>query len=290
MEEYILENQESFNLIHIFECGQCFRWNRLEDESYIGVINGAVIKVKEENGKFIFSGKSENGNLKELINYYFDLQTNYTEYKRILSNIDEYLKESITFGEGIRILKQDLWECIISFIISANNNIPRIKKIIERLSKTYGKEIEFNGEKYYSFPTPEELSKASVQDLRDLGLGFRDKRIYNTTKMIIEKKVDLEVIKNMETTNQMREELLKLDGVGPKVADCILLFSLKRLDVFPIDVWVRRVMNELYIHNEDEEKVNKKELQKLAEEKFCGLSGIAQQYLFYWKREDGKIA
>ena len=290
MEEYILENQESFNLIHIFECGQCFRWNRLEDESYIGVINGAVIKVKEENGKFIFSGKSENGNLKELINYYFDLQTNYTEYKRILSNIDEYLKESITFGEGIRILKQDLWECIISFIISANNNIPRIKKIIERLSKTYGKEIEFNGEKYYSFPTPEELSKASVQDLRDLGLGFRDKRIYNTTKMIIEKKIDLEVIKNMETTNQMREELLKLDGVGPKVADCILLFSLKRLDVFPIDVWVRRVMNELYIHNEDEEKVNKKELQKLAEEKFCGLAGIAQQYLFYWKREDGKIA
>lgn len=290
MEEYILENQESFNLTHIFECGQCFRWNRLEDESYIGVIKGGVIKVKEENGKFLFSGKTEKGNLKELINYYFDLQTNYSEYKKILSAIDEYLKESISFGEGIRILKQDLWECIISFIISANNNIPRIKKIIERLSKTYGKEIEFEGEKYYTFPTPEELSKASVQDLRDLGAGFRDKRIYNTTKMIIENQVDLEQIKNMQNTNQMREELLKLDGVGPKVADCILLFALKRVDVFPIDVWVRRVMNDLYIHNEDEEKVNKKELQKLAEEKFCGLSGIAQQYLFYWKREDGKTA
>lgn len=290
MEEYILENQESFNLTHIFECGQCFRWNKLEDGSYIGVINRAVIKVKEENGKFIFSGKSEKGNLKELINYYFDLETNYTEYKKILSNIDEYLKESIIFGEGIRILKQDLWECIISFIISANNNIPRIKKIIERLSKTYGREIEFEGQKYYSFPTPEELSKASVQDLRELGTGFRDKRIYNTTKMIVEKQVDLDKIKNMENTNQMREELLKLDGVGPKVADCILLFGLKRVDVFPIDVWVRRVMNDLYIHNEDEEKVNKKELQKLAEEKFCGLSGIAQQYLFYWKREDSKTA
>ena len=213
MEEYILENQESFNLIHIFECGQCFRWNRLEDESYIGVINGAVIKVKEENGKFIFSGKSENGNLKELINYYFDLQTNYTEYKRILSNIDEYLKESITFGEGIRILKQDLWECIISFIISANNNIPRIKKIIERLSITYGKELEFEGKKYYEFPTPEELSKASVQDLRNLGLGFRDKRIYNTTKMIMSKQIDLEKLKNLKLTEEMREELLKLDGV-----------------------------------------------------------------------------
>lgn len=290
MEEYILENQESFNLTHIFECGQCFRWNKLEDGSYIGVINRAVIKVKEENGKFIFSGKSEKGNLKELINYYFDLETNYTEYKKILSNIDEYLKESIIFGEGIRILKQDLWECIISFIISANNNIPRIKKIIERLSKTYGREIEFEGQKYYSFPTPEELSKASVQDLRELGTGFRDKRIYNTTKMIVEKQVDLDKIKNMKNTNQMREELLKLDGVGPKVADCILLFGLKRVDVFPIDVWVRRVMNDLYIHNEDEEKVNKKELQKLAEEKFCGLSGIAQQYLFYWKREDSKTA
>ena len=108
--------------------------------------------------------------------------------------------------------------------------------------------------------------------------------------MIIEKNVDLEKIKNMKTTEEMREELLKLDGVGPKVADCILLFSLKRVDVFPIDVWVRRVMNDLYIHNEDEEKVNKKELQKLAEEKFLGLSGIAQQYLFYWKRENGKSA
>ena len=103
--------------------------------------------------------------------------------------------------------------------------------------------------------------------------------------MILEKKVDLDKLSKLENTNLMREELLKLDGVGPKVADCILLFGLKRLDVFPIDVWVRRVMNDLYIHNDDEEKVNKKELQKLAEEKFGNLCGLAQQYLFYWKRE-----
>ena len=290
MEKYILEKQESFNLKHIFECGQCFRWNKLEDNSYIGVIKDAVINVKEENGKFIFTGSTINGNLKEIIRYYFDLDTNYTEYKKILSNIDNYLKESIKFGSGIRILRQDLWECIISFIISANNNIPRIKKIIEKLSKEYGKKIEFNGNTYYFFPTPEALSKASVEDLRNLGLGFRDKRIYNTTKMIIENEVNLNSIKSMDDTEKMRNELLKLDGVGPKVADCILLFALKRIDVFPIDVWVRRVMNDLYIHNINEEKVNKKELQKLAEDKFGNLQGIAQQYLFYWKREEGKSA
>lgn len=290
MDKFILKNQDSFNLVHIFECGQCFRWNKQEDGSYIGVIDSCVIKVKKENEQIIFTGKSIKGNFEDAIKKYFDLETDYKEYKTKLSAIDEYLKESINFGEGIRILKQDLWECIISFIISANNNIPRIKKIIERLSLNYGEKIEFEGKDYYTFPTPQSLSKASVEDLRGMGLGFRDKRIYNTTKMILEKQVDLEKIKNMATTSQMREELLKLDGVGPKVADCILLFALKRVDVFPIDVWVRRVMNDLYIHNEDEEKVNKKELQKLAEEKFLGLSGIAQQYLFYWKREKGKSA
>lgn len=284
MNKYILENQESFKLEDIFDCGQCFRWNKQEDNSYIGVIKNAVIKVENIDNKIIFSGESEE-NFEDTIKYYFDLNTNYSEYKKKLSCIDEYLKESIKFGEGIRILKQDLWECIISFIISANNNIPRIKKIIERMSVAYGEKIEFNGKEYYKFPTPEALSKASIEDLRNLGLGFRDKRIFNTTKMIIENQVNLTKIEQMEDTKLMREELLKLDGVGPKVADCILLFALKRLDVFPIDVWVRRVMNDLYIHNEDEEKVNKKELQKLADEKFGDLSGLAQQYLFYWRRE-----
>ncbi len=290
METYEIEGLDSFDLVHIFECGQCFRWDKNEDGSYIGVVKDAVIKVEKIDNKFVFTGKRNVREFKELITEYFDLDTDYSEYKNKLGKIDKYLKESIEFGEGIRILKQDLWECIISFIISANNNIPRIKKIIEKLSVSYGNKIEFENKIYYTFPTPEELSKASIADLRAAGLGFRDKRIYNTTKMILESQVDLDKISKMQSTNEMREELLKLDGVGPKVADCILLFSLKRVDVFPIDVWVRRVMNDLYIHNENEEKVNKKELQKLAEEKFLGLSGIAQQYLFYWKRESGKGA
>lgn len=286
-QKYVLKNQESFELEDIFECGQCFRWNKEADGSYTGVIKYGVINVKKEGNTITFSGKCE-GDFENIIKEYFDLNTNYMEYKSKLEKIDEYLKESIEFGKGIRILKQDLWECIISFIISANNNIPRIKKIIEKISKNYGQEIEWNNKKYYTFPRVEELSKASVEDLREMGLGFRDKRVFATTKMILEKSVDLNRIENMDSTEEIREELLKLDGVGPKVADCIMLFSLKREDVFPIDVWVRRVMNDLYIHNEDEEKINKKELQKLAKEKFLGLSGIAQQYLFYWKREDGK--
>ena len=290
METYKLSNQDSFELIHIFECGQCFRWNKENDGSYTGVVENSIINVKKEDNIVIFKGKTKNSNLEEIVTNYFDLKTDYKKYKNQLSKIDQYLNESIIFGEGIRILKQDLWECIISFIISANNNIPRIKKIIERLSINYGEKIIFEGKEYYTFPTPESLSNATIEELRSLGLGFRDKRIYNTTKMILEKEVDLDKIKNMKSTDEMREELYKLDGVGPKVADCILLFSLKRLDVFPIDVWVRRVMNDLYIHNDDEEKVNKRELQRLAEEKFVGLSGLAQQYLFYWKRENGKSA
>ena len=222
-----------------------------------------------------------NGDIKEIVANYFDLNRNYSEIKEKLSKIDENIK----YGEGIRILNQDLWETIISFIISANNNIPRIKGIIERLSQKYGKEIDWNGEKYYTFPTPEELKKAEVQDFRELGTGFRDIRLYETTRTVLENKVVLKDLYNVDTL-KAREELLTLSGVGPKVADCILLFSdLKRFDVFPIDVWVRRVMNELYIKNPDETKVNKKDIARIAKEKFGNLEGLAQQYLFYWKRD-----
>ena len=185
MKTYILENQDSFDLVHIFECGQCFRWNKEQDGSYTGVIKSAVINVKQEQNKIIFSGECLDGDFENLIKEYFDLKTDYKEYKNKLSKIDQYLKESINFGNGIRILKQDLWETIISFIVSANNNIPRIKKIIEKISLNYGEKIQFNGKDYYLFPTPESLSKASVEDFRNMGLGFRDKRIFNTTKMIL---------------------------------------------------------------------------------------------------------
>ena len=266
-----------FELADIFDCGQCFRWNKEPDGSYTGVFGENVLNVSKEGNTVTFKGIC-NGNIEEICRNYFDLDRDYNDIRDKLSKIDENLKVSVEYGK-------DLWETIISFIISANNNIPRIKGIIERLSKEYGKKITYEGKDYYTFPTPESLSKATVQDFRNLGLGFRDIRLYETTNMIINKEVDLEKLKDMNTL-EAREELLKLSGVGPKVADCILLFSnLKRFDVFPIDVWVRRVMNELYIKKEDETKVTKKEIQKLADSKFGDMQGLAQQYLFYWKRE-----
>lgn len=286
-QKWILENEKTFELKHIFDCGQCFRWKENEDGSYTGIFRENVINVKKENDKIIFQGICQNDkNIKEVCTQYFDLNRDYESIKNKLSKIDEYMEESIKFGYGIRILNQDLWETIISFIISANNNIPRIKGIIERISCKYGKKIIYNEKEYYTFPTPEELSKASVEDLRNLGLGFRDVRVYETTQIIVNKEVDLEQLKEEKDFQKVRETLLTLPGVGPKVADCILLFSeLKRWEAFPIDVWVRRVMNELYIKNENEEKVNKKLIEDIAHKKFGNLAGIAQQYLFFWKRE-----
>ena len=284
-QKYVLKNIDSFELKDIFDCGQCFRWNIEEDGSYTGVFGNNVLNVKKENDVVTFEGIFE-GDIKKTVEYYFDLKRDYTQIKNKLSKIDDNMKTSIEYGSGIRILNQDLWETIISFIISANNNIPRIKGIIERLSKKYGKELEYKNKKYYSFPTVEELKNVSVQEYRNLGLGFRDIRLYETTKMISNGEVDLKKLRNNPNTQEVREQLLTLSGVGPKVADCILLFSdLKRFEVFPIDVWVRRVMNDLYIKQEDETKVSKKQIEKLATEKFGNLAGIAQQYLFYWRRE-----
>lgn len=281
---YIIKNNKTFEPRHIFDCGQCFRWNINEDGSYTGVFGNNVLNVKKEENKITFKGICEN-DIKETVKDYFDFNTNYEDIKKKLASVDDYLKQSIEFGNGIRILNQDLWETIISFIISANNNIPRIKGIIERISKKYGKKIEWKGNKYYTFPTIEELSEATVEDLRALGLGFRDKRVYETTKIFLNKEMTIKELIEEQDVNKLREKLLTLPGVGPKVADCIMLFGLKRFEVFPIDVWVRRVMNDLYIKNEDETKVKNTEIEKLAVEKYDKLAGLAQQYLFYWRRE-----
>lgn len=287
MEEqiFILENQESFDAKHILECGQCFRWNKQEDGSYTGVFQNNVLSVKTVNGKIVFKGICSKS-IKETVYKYFDLERNYEDIKNTLSMVDNDLKKSIEYGSGIRILNQDLWETIISFVISANNNIPRIKKIIEKISINYGNKITWNSQEFYTFPTPEELSKASIEDLRNMGLGFRDKYIYEITKRVVTGQMDLNILKKIDDVDELRNELMNLPGIGEKVADCVMLFSdLKKLEVFPIDVWVRRVMNDLYIKNVDEKKVDKKQIRDLARQKYKNLAGIAQQYLFYWKRE-----
>ena len=284
-QKLILKDVDCFELDHIFDCGQCFRWNKQEDGSYIGVIGSGVLQVSKNKNNVCFEGVID-GDINSIVYDYFDLGTDYNVFKNELSKIDDNMKKSIEFGSGIRILNQDLWEMIISFIISANNNIPRIKGIIDRISKRVGKRLEWRGKEYYLFPTISEMASLSVADFRELGAGFRDKRLYKTTQMILNGEVSLEFLEKCNDTALIREELLKLDGVGEKVADCIMLFALKRFDSFPIDVWVRRVMNTLYIHNEDETKVSKKDINNAANELFGDIRGMAQQYLFYWRREN----
>ena len=280
-QQYILRNAKSFEPVHIFECGQCFRWNKEEDGSYTGVIKNSVINVKKLGKNVEFTGVCDR-NIKEICEEYFNLQTNYEAIKEKLSNIDIYLKNSIEYGNGIRILKQDLWETLISFIISANNNIPRIKLIIERISKQYGTKIEFRGRTYYTFPTPKMLENATVQDFRNLGLGFRDKRVYETVQKTLKNEIDLNKLEKEKNIETLRNELLEIPGVGPKVADCVMLFALKKFEVFPVDVWVRRVIAELYFENSEQQP---KTIQRFAKEQYGNLAGLAQQYLFYWKRD-----
>ncbi len=285
-QKMILQKIDSFELTDIFECGQCFRWNQQEDGSYEGIFGTNILKLKKEKETIQIEGFCEE-NIQNIVEEYFDLKRDYQKIKKELAKIDENMKKSIQYGQGIRLLNQDLWEMIVSFIISANNNIPRIKGIIERMAKEYGKPIRWRGKTYYTFPTPEELKNVSVEEYRKLGLGFRDKRVYETTQMVVNKQIDLEKMQKNPNTWEIKQELLTLSGVGSKVADCILLFSnLKRLEIFPIDVWIRRVMNELYIKQKDENKINKKQIEEIATQKFGEVAGLAQQYLYYWKRED----
>lgn len=288
-QRYVIKNIESFEPKHIFECGQCFRWNIEDDGSYTGVVKNNVLNVKKEENSIIIKGMCED-NLEELCKDYFDLDTDYQKIKNKLSKLDNNLRVSIKYGKGIRILKQDIWEALISFIISANNNIPRIKGIIERISKQYGEEIIWDNKKYYTFPNPEQLSNASVSDLRKLGLGFRDVRVFETCRLINQNIISIEELGTIKNIDELKEQLLRFPGVGPKVADCIMLFSMKKLEVFPIDVWVKRVMTELYGDEIRKLKstntiISNKHILEYAQQYFGNLAGVAQQYLFYWRRD-----
>lgn len=277
----ILEDTQNFDARAIFTCGQAFRWYEEKDGSFTTVHLGRVLNVLNEDNRVVFKGTNLE-EFKEIWVDYFDLNTNYKEIRKTLSS-NEILLNAMEYGKGIRILNQNHFEMLISFIISANNMIPRIKKSIEVISMRYGKFIcEDENRKYYSFPTVEELSNATVEDLREFAkVGFRDKRIFDTVNMILNDKIDLNSFESLET-DVLREELLKFSGVGNKVADCIMLFSYKRGEVFPVDVWIKRVMEELFIKQE----TSVKKIAKEADRIFGKYAGYAQQYLFYYGREE----
>ena len=264
---------------HIFDCGQAFRWNR-DGNGYIGIVRDKVIRVSYHDRDSTLT--LENCSLDQYNRFwrhYFDLDRDYGQVKRKLSS-DPVMKEAIRCGWGMRILNQDPWETLISFILSANNNISRIKGIIEKLSIKYGKEIHWEGNTYYTFPTPEALSRAEEEDLRACGCGYRGPYIKKTACMASEGLISTSELRNL-SYEEAHKALLGCMGVGDKVADCILLYSMERPEAFPVDVWVKRVMEYYYIGR----PVPVRQIRSLAAEKFGKLAGLAQQYLFYYARE-----
>ncbi|NLL06719.1 MAG: 8-oxoguanine DNA glycosylase [Clostridiaceae bacterium] len=275
----IVEKIRDFDLVHTFECGQCFRWLRQEDGSYTGVAKNKVINVSVVDDALLI----KNTNIEDFKNIwfdYFDLGRDYGQIKNAVMK-DDNMKKATAFGWGIRLLKQDIWETLISFIISANNRIPRIMKTVGVIAREYGDELTMDGEKIYTFPDVKKLSQSTVEELGVCKGGFRCKYIINSSNLIDSGQINLQEVSQMDT-DEAREELMKLPGVGPKVADCVLLYSGTKYSVFPTDVWVRRVMEELYFKKE----ASFGEIQKFAGNYFGDLSGFAQQYLFYYAREN----
>ncbi len=277
----VIKEQRDFEPCHIFECGQAFRWEKEKDESYTLIAKGKVINIAKHNEDIVIN----NTNVDDFNNIwldYFDLKTDYTNIKEWLNN-DDIMSKAIAFGQGIRILNQDEFETMISFIISANNRIPMIKKVIENLSQNFGNRIgEYNGRLYYAFPSYEQLANADIEVIKSCKAGFRSERIKEAAmRMIVEK----DVVYNLKNKSydEALEYLLSYKGIGNKVANCILLFSMKQFSTFPVDVWVRRVMQELYVPKTTSDK----QIREFAENKFGNMSGYAQQYLFYYARENG---
>ncbi len=291
-EKIIINQNDSFNLKDIFECGQCFRWKEETDGSYTGIVKVGVLNVTYKKNEIIIKGYvDDKTNLKEFVIDYLDLNKDYKQIQKYISKNDEVMKQAIKFGNGIRILNQDPWEMLISFIISAANNIPRISKCIENISKKYGKKIiipkdiqsklfEFDRKEniFYLFPTPKELASTTCEELRGCNLGFRDKYVFNAGKIVNDGDVDLSKIEN-EEYKKAKKELTNIQGVGDKVADCILLFSMKKSEAFPVDTWIKKIMNEVYVDSQNVKKIN-----EYAYNKWGINSGIAQQYLFNYMR------
>ncbi|MBR3791101.1 MAG: DNA-3-methyladenine glycosylase 2 family protein [Clostridia bacterium] len=273
----VLTNIKDFNLDNIFDCGQCFRWNKQNDGAYIGVANSHALKISQKNDTVtLYDTSIEDFN--NIWFNYFDFKTNYQEIKEILSN-DSVLKSATEFGDGIRILNQDLWECVVSFIISASNNIPRIKKIINTLCELCGDEINYMGETYYSFPTPEKIHSLGISGIEPIKAGFRDKYIISAAEFFMNDFNDAYF--ELLDYKSAKKELMRINGIGNKVADCILLFALSKRNSFPVDVWIKRVVEHFYFEEEQTIEI----IQKFSQEKFGKLGGYAQQYLFYYARE-----
>lgn len=263
--DIILRGVECLDLELTLDCGQAFRWEKQNDSSWSGVAEGVFLNIKKEGDAFILKNTSK-ADFENVWRNYFDFDRNYAEICDRLRQ-DDLLKCTVDEYYGIRILNQDSWEALCSFVISQQNNIKRIKGIIDRLCRAYGDEV---ADGWYSFPSAQRLSSLSVEDFEKLGTGYRAKYLERLAKDVAQGRIDLSSIKQL-SLEQARKKLLEIYGVGVKVADCALLFGFGFYDAFPVDVWMKRVM-QYYPDG--------------LPECFDGIGGIAQQYLFHWARNN----
>lgn len=271
----IAEGINSFDIGQILECGQCFRFNKLAFGEYMIIAFRKILHIKQTGDKVLFYPCTKDDFENIWINY-FELDRDYNKIKEILSK-DDVLKTAVSFAPGIRILNQEPWECLISFIISQNNRIPMIKQVIKNISEKFG---EKSGD-FFFFPSVKQLINASIEELMSCKTGFRAKYIADAVKKVGEKQIRFETLDKLPTRD-VRQKLIEIKGVGEKVSDCVMLFSMNRKEVFPTDVWIKRVIENLYFNGKN---VKLKEIHNFAENKFGEYAGFAQQYLFYYARE-----
>lgn len=264
-----------FSLEQTLECGQCFRWKKIEKGRY-KVFAGEKKAVLAQTAEGICFSEPVSSEDFAFWYHYFDMKRDYASIQAEISK-DSYMEKAIAFGRGIHILQQPFFETLISFIVSQNNHIPRIQGILERIAKTYGRPL---GGEDFTFPTAEDLLFVTEEDFRQLGCGFRGKYLQDAVKKVAEGQIQEEHLRQLPA-KEAQKALMEIYGVGQKVADCVLLFSLGKWEVFPADVWIRRVMSEIYFEGTE---ISPVELQEEAERRFGVYRGLAQQYLFYYGR------
>ena len=278
----VIDNLTDFSLKYTLESGQSFRWNRIDD-TYYGVVEGRILRLQQKSTSTIMIESSRVEDEKIITKFLFHYLDLNRELASILTavRVDGYIAKAIDCFWGMRILNQELWETIASFILSQNNNISRIRSIIHTLSEKFGQKIDFNGYINYTFPTPTSLADAGIEEIFSCGTGYRAKYLWNAATKISDGELLLDMVKRMHYI-EARNELIKLEGVGEKVADCICLFSLGHLEALPIDVWIKRIFEQIYLLK----KATASEIRQFANNYFGENIGYAQQYLFHYAQSN----
>ena len=278
MSDYKLKNVCDFDLAQTLECGQCFHFVKLDENDYVLTAKGRVLHVSQQADTVTFYDTEED----EYVNVwkdYFDMDRDYSAVKKKLLENDNKLKDAIESMWGVRILNQDFFETLISFIISQNKQIPHIKKIVADISAKFGTyKGTYGGADMYTFPTLEQLANSSEEDFKELKTGFRAPYIMDAIRRNMAGQFDINELKSMDYDSCIKE-LMTIKGVGEKVANCVSLFGLGKKEAFPVDVWIKRIMETMYFGGVD---TPKDKIAAFAKEQFGELGGFAQQYLFYY--------